>query len=42
MTGYLRGGKYEGLDVVLEGIEWCRKNITPKYPSFCFPIKISW
>jgi hypothetical protein len=36
LTGYLRGGEYEGLDVVPEEIEWCRKNITPNIPNSVF------
>jgi len=37
LTCYLssRGG-YEGFDVVREGIDWCRKEITRSYPNFHF------
>ena len=31
-------GKYEGFDVVPEGIEWCDKNITRRYPNFRFRV----
>ncbi len=36
LTGYLTSGSYDGLDIVPEGIDWCRKNITRKYPRFRF------
>lgn len=37
LTKYLSAeGRYEGFDVVPQGIEWCRYNITPKYPNFRF------
>jgi len=37
LTGYLEnGGSYEGFDIIPMGIEWCKKNITPKYPNFHF------
>lgn len=29
-------GRYEGFDIVKTGINWCNKNITPKYPNFNF------
>jgi len=29
---------YEGFDIVGPSIEWCRKNITPKYPNFHFQL----
>jgi SAM-dependent methyltransferase len=35
MVGWLRG-RYEGFEVVPEGVEWCRSNITPRYPNFSF------
>lgn len=37
LVGFLsnRGG-YWGFDIVAEGIEWCQKNITSKYPNFHF------
>lgn len=37
LTGYLRK-RYEGFDVVPEGIEWCQENITPRYPNFHFQL----
>lgn len=39
LTGYLSGeGCYEGMDIVKEGINWCQKKITPRYPNFQFHI----
>jgi SAM-dependent methyltransferase len=31
-------GSYEGFDIVADGITWCRKKITPKYPNFHFQL----
>jgi SAM-dependent methyltransferase len=31
-------GRYEGLDVVRTGIDWCTENITPRYPAFRFTL----
>ncbi|HEY7547025.1 MAG TPA: class I SAM-dependent methyltransferase, partial [Blastocatellia bacterium] len=37
LTGYLdERGRYEGFDIVSAGIEWCRQNITPRFPNFRF------
>ena len=37
LTTYLdKNGSYEGFDIVADGITWCRKKITPKYPHFRF------
>ena len=36
LTRYLKDGKYEGFDIHLEGIEWCKKNISKKFPNFHF------
>ena len=39
LTKYLNsGGRYEGFDVVAEGIEWCREKISSKFPNFNFQI----
>ena len=39
LTKYLKdGGVYEGFDIVADGIDWCRKKITPKYPVFHFQL----
>jgi ubiquinone/menaquinone biosynthesis C-methylase UbiE len=29
-------GSYEGFDIVEQGISWCQKAITPRYPNFQF------
>jgi SAM-dependent methyltransferase len=37
LTGILnQEGRYEGFDIVKMGINWCNKNIKPKYPNFNF------
>jgi SAM-dependent methyltransferase len=38
LTTYLKDGRYEGFDIVPMGIEWCRKNITPRFPHFRFQL----
>jgi SAM-dependent methyltransferase len=35
LTQYLTGA-YDGLDIVEDGIAWCREAITPAYPEFRF------
>lgn len=36
LTRHLNNGTYEGFDIVPEAIDWCSRNITPRYPSFRF------
>ncbi|HEY1378246.1 MAG TPA: class I SAM-dependent methyltransferase [Gemmataceae bacterium] len=37
LTAYLAPpGGYEGIDIVDAGIDWCRANITPRFPHFRF------
>jgi SAM-dependent methyltransferase len=37
LTGYLSDrGRYEGFDISAKAINWCRKNITGRYPNFRF------
>lgn len=36
MIKYLKNGQYFGFDIDKRGIEWCQKNLTPKYPNFHF------
>jgi SAM-dependent methyltransferase len=37
LTRYLSdGGAYDGFDIVLEGIEWCRAHISSTHPHFDF------
>ena len=38
LTRYLSGGSYEGIDIVPQGIEWCQRNISERYPNFCFQL----
>ena len=35
LAGWL-DGRYEGFDIVREGIEWCRDSITARHPNFRF------
>ncbi len=37
LTKYLsEPGYYRGFDISYENVDWCKKNITPKYPHFLF------
>ena len=37
LTSFLSAdGEYQGFDIVRNGIEWCQKNISPRYPNFHF------
>jgi SAM-dependent methyltransferase len=37
LTDYLSGtGAYEGFDIVKKGVQWCQRNITPRFPHFHF------
>ena len=38
LTQYLNteNGRYEGIDPVASGVEWCSRTITPAYPNFRF------
>lgn len=39
LTGYLKPpGSYDGFDIVDVGIDWCRRNITPRFPHFRFQL----
>ncbi len=39
LTHYLnKEGKYFGFDVVPAGVDWCKKNITAKFPNFHFDL----
>jgi SAM-dependent methyltransferase len=38
LTRYVTDGRYEGLDIVADGIDWCQENITTKYPNFRFTL----
>lgn len=37
LTGWLQG-RYEGIDIVRRGVEWCQQAITPRYPNFSFQV----
>jgi SAM-dependent methyltransferase len=37
LTGYLSaGGRYVGVDVVAKAVDWCRRNVSHRYPNFSF------
>jgi SAM-dependent methyltransferase len=37
LTAFLSSeGRYDGFDIVPEGIEWCQRTITPRFPNFRF------
>lgn len=37
LTGYLSPkAEFDGFDIVKEGVDWCRNNITPRFPNFKF------
>lgn len=36
LTQYVESGTYDGVDVVPEGIAWCRENISTQYRNFRF------
>lgn len=36
LTDFLRDGQYEGFDAVQQGVNWCKKHISTKYPNFNF------
>jgi len=39
LAGYLdKSGSYEGFDIVKKGIDWCKLNITRRYPNFRFQL----
>jgi SAM-dependent methyltransferase len=38
LTSFLTSGSYEGFDVSVPMIEWCRSEITPRFPSFRFQV----
>jgi len=38
LTSYLQKGEYEGLDIVEQGIKWCKKKITLKHKNFNFQL----
>jgi SAM-dependent methyltransferase len=39
LTKYLdEGGSYEGFDIVKEGVDWCKRKISHRYPNFHFQL----
>jgi ubiquinone/menaquinone biosynthesis C-methylase UbiE len=38
LTKYLTTGRYEGLEIVPDGVTWCRKKISARYPNFNFTL----
>ncbi|MBC8155567.1 MAG: methyltransferase domain-containing protein [Bacteroidetes bacterium] len=39
LTDYLTSpGQYEGFDIVRQGIEWCQRTVTPRFPNFRFQL----
>ena len=39
LTAYLAGGgSYEGFDIDKDGVEWCKANVTPRFPHFRFQV----
>ena len=36
LTTYLTDGKYCGFDIDKRGVQWCQKNISPRFPNFQF------
>jgi SAM-dependent methyltransferase len=39
LTSYLSGrGSYRGFDIVEDGIRWCERNVSPRFPNFQFAL----
>ena len=38
LTKYLASGSYEGIDIVPQGVDWSRRNISARYPNFNFQL----
>lgn len=36
LTGYLTTGKYEGFDIMEQGVKWCQRTISSRFPNFSF------
>lgn len=36
LTGYLTTGTYDGIEIVKDGVDWCRQEITSRHPNFRF------
>jgi hypothetical protein len=43
LTKYLSdSGTYDGFDIMRRGEDWCKNNITPRYPNFYFQFADVW
>ena len=38
LSKWLRGGTYDGFDVVEPAVAWCREHVTPRFPRFTFAV----
>jgi len=36
LTKYLKGGSYDGIDIVGPSVQWCQRTYTSRYPNFRF------
>jgi glycosyltransferase involved in cell wall biosynthesis/ubiquinone/menaquinone biosynthesis C-methylase UbiE/predicted O-methyltransferase YrrM len=36
LTRYLKGGSYDGIDIVASSVQWCQSTYTSRYPNFRF------
>ncbi len=36
LTRYLKGGSYEGIDIVARSVQWCQRTYASRYPNFRF------
>lgn len=36
LTNYLKKGRYEGIEIVQTGVNWCQNNVTVRNPNFNF------
>src|SRR5437660_12267383 len=36
LTKYLKGGSYEGIDIVARSVQWCQRTYASRYPNFRF------
>lgn len=38
LSGFLQDGSYRGMDIIPDGVEWCRRNISARRPRFRFGV----
>jgi len=36
LTRYLKGGSYDGIDIVAPSVQWCQRTYASRYPNFRF------